>query len=289
MSGLPSPVRAAGWAVRATGRMTVFASSLVYTELLVPHPARLSLDYFSDEDHPTPRFSRGPKFGAIVLVSEEHPNETYMAARLPKSEGAVQRLISIGPKLCQLHDFCKVPAGNYRLYVVTKDPLSVQIEFDGLPARSEIRPTSKAAGEISGATESYFYSSPPGEVEVAAHGAGFSPKLTGESNYMFSAFWFRGPQDPFGPPPTDYPLAQVGDVGSCFYFGAPPADAYAPGCPGGDTGHNFVNLYALRHFGYMHWGSIAPLDPGEFGRGDYAVHTGIHDPGFVGFWVDLTS
>lgn len=53
--------------------------------------------------------------------------------------------------------------------------------------------------------------------------------------------------------------------------------------------HNFVNLFALRHFGYTHWGSAAPLPPGEYGRGDYAVHTGIRHPGFVGFWLDLAS
>jgi hypothetical protein len=269
--------------------MTVSASSSVYTKLHVSRPARLSLDYYSKGDHLTPRFSKGSEFGAVVLVSDDNQAKTYTAARLPRSEGASQRLISLGPEICQVQDFCEVPAGDYRLYVVTKDPLTVQLDFQGLKGTSTIRPTMKAVGELTGAEVSYFHATPQGTGEVAAHGAGFSPNATGTSNFIFSAFWFRGPQEPVGPAPADQPLLQVGDAGNCRFSGSQPGEAYAPGCPSGQMGGNFLTFRALDRFSYLQWESQSNLHPGEYGRGSYAVHTGIRDPGFVGFWLDVAS
>lgn len=276
-------------AVRATGHMTISASSLVYTKLHVPRPARISLDYYSEKERPTPRFSKGPGFGAIVLVSEKDKTLTYVAARLERSPGVLQRLVSLGPKVCQFDDACEVPAGDYRLYVVTKDRLSVQLELQGLSGRTSLRATAKAIGELSGATASYFHSSPRAPGEVAATGMGFSAELSGESPFVFSAFWFRGPEEPAGPAPADKPLLQIGDAGNCHFFGEPPpAEAYAPGCPTGQMGGNFSSLRALTRFAYLQWGSIGNVH-GPYSRGNFAVHTGIRDPGFVGFWLDLAG
>lgn len=111
----------------------------------------------------------------------------------------------------------------------------------------------------------------------------------GDRNLTFSAFWFRGPHEPFGPAPTDQPLLQVGDAGSCAFQGSPPAEAYSPGCPTGEMSGNFSTFRALSQFGYLHWSSTANLSPGQYGRGYYAVHTGIRHPGFIGFWLDLAS
>lgn len=288
ISGLPSPVRADS-TIQASGRMTVSASSLVYADLHVPRSARLSLDYYTRGNLPAPQFSRGSEFGAIVLVSRKSPSITYLAARLQKSPGAAQRFISLGPEACQLDDFCDVPAGDYRLFVVTKHHLSVEIKLEGLAGNATIRPTSQAIGELSGAEVSYFHSTPEGKAEAAAIGMGFSPEVTGKSNYIFSAFWFRGPHEPTGPPPADQPLLQVGNAGGCRFTGSPPAEAYAPGCPTGQQNGAFTSLYGLRQFKYLQWGSTANLHPGEYGQGHYAVHTGIHDPGFVGFWIDLRA
>ncbi len=275
--------------VRATGHMTVSASSLVYTELHIPQGTRLSFDYYSEGKHPTPRFSKGSEFGAIVLVSETNRADSYLAARLEKSPGVSQRLVSLGKGICQVRDFCEIPTGNYRLYVVTNDRLRVEIEFQGLKGSSTITPTTKAIGELGGATETYLHSTPRAPGEVAATGMGFSPTLTGGFNFLFSAFWFRGPQKPAGPPPADQPLLQVGDAGGCTFNSSPPAEAYAPGCPTGAMDGNFATFRALGRFSYLQWGSIANIHPGQYGRGNYAVHTGIRNPGFVGFWLDLTS
>lgn len=287
VAGLQSPVRAEVGAAKATGRMTVTASGLVYTELHVPRPARLSLDYYSQGTHPTPRFSQGSEFGAILLVSEKRRHVTYLAARLEKSPGVAQRLISLGPEFCQLNDFCDVSAGRYRLYVITKRRLRVELEFKGLDGASKIYPATQATGELGGASVGYYHSSPPGLIEVAATGMGFSPKVTEESNYIFSAFWFRGPDEPVGPSPVNHPLLQVGDAGGCRFVGSAPAEAYAPGCPTGDMNGNFSTARALSKFKYLQWGSIANISSGEYSQGNYAVHTGIHDQGFVGFWLGL--
>lgn len=276
-------------AVRATGRMTISASSLVYARVQVPRAARLSLDYYSEKDHPTPGFSAGPEFGAIVLISEKNPAETYTAVRLEKNPGVPQRFVSLGPKNCQLEDFCEVPAGNYRLYVVTKDRLQVRIEFQGLKGTAVLEPTTSVTGELSGATASYYHSTPQAPIEAAATGMGFSTGPTEDPKYAFSAFWFRGPGEPAGPAPADQPLLQVGDAGNCHFFGPPPpAQAYAPGCPTGADGANISSFRALTRFAYLQWNSIANVH-GQYSPGNFAVHSGIRDPGFVGFWFDLAS
>lgn len=276
--------------IRATGHMTVIGSSLAYTEVLVPHPALLSLNYYSKDEHPTPRFSEGSEFGAVVLVSQKDPALAFAAVRLEKSPGLIQRHISLGPKSCQvLEDYCEVPVGNYRLYMVSDDRLQVHIQFRGLKGTSTIRPTRKAIGELSSATASYFQGTPRGSIEAAATGMGFSTDKTEHPKYIFSAFWFRGPKEPAGPAPADQPLLQVGDAGNCHFFGEPPpAEAYAPGCPTGSAGGNISSFRALDRFAYLQWGSIANIH-GQYSAGNYAVHTGIRDPGFVGFWLDLES
>jgi hypothetical protein len=289
MTGLPSAARAGdrGFALEATRHMTVSSSHSAYTELNIPRDARLSLDYFSRKARATPRFSSGDEFGALLLVSEANYADTFTAIRLAKGDGVSQREISLGVDLCQVARYCTIPAGNYRLYLITDVALSVQIELLGLVGRSNAKLTEHVDSHLSGATESYYHSTPQGGVEVASHGAGFSPSLTGASNFVFSAFWFRGPSEPAGPTPADKPLVQVGDAGGCTFEGAPSAEQYAPGCPTGQRRGNFSTFRALSQFGFEQWSSTANVPAGQMGYGYYGVHTGIRDPGFVGFWLDL--
>jgi hypothetical protein len=284
---LPVPARARGGVRTATGLMSVSGSGVVYTRLHVAEPARLALNYWEEKGR-TPRFSDERGFAAVVLAPVEQGAQTYIAARLPRPNAPDLPLVSLGPDLCQLDAVCEVPAGDYRLYLVSEDKVTVDLHLDGLPGASRFKVTTPAVGEVSRATESYYHSTPQGAVEVAAHGAGFSPVLTGESNLLFTTFWFRGPTEDVGPAPADYPLLQVGDAGSCMYGGSPPAGAYAPGCPGGERRSNFSTWRVLSDFQYLQWGASTNIGPGEYGWGYFAWHTGVHDPGFVGFWLDVT-
>ena len=289
--GLPLAARAGEHpsAVTATGHMTVSAPSSAYVDLRVPRDVRLSLNYWSRKPLPVPRFSSTEGFAAMVLASQDQVGITYDAFHLPDARGIVQRNVSLGMDFCQLDRACKIPAGNYRLFLVPDGPVRVEIELQGLRGKSSLRIDDPVVGDISGATESYFHSTPRGDVELAAHGVGFSPRLTGEHNFLFSAFWFRGPARPAGPAPADKPLVQVGNAGGCLFTGSPPAESYAPGCPTGSMHGSVSTARALDHFGYQQWGSSANIAPGPYGDGYYAVHTGIRDPGFVGFWLDLTN
>lgn len=285
---VPAPARARAGAVEASGFMRVTGKGLVQTRLHVAEPAQLSLDYWRDGT-PVPTFSKGKGFAAVVLVAADwREGRSYVAARLPQPNGIDQKSVAIGHKLCQLERACDIPAGDYHLYLVSDGKVSVDLQFEGLPGSSRVTLTAPANGELSEATESYFHGSPPGSLEMDAHGAGFSPELTGKSNLLFSTFWFHGPEEGVGPAPADKPLLQVGDAGSCNYDGPPPANAYVPGCPGGHQGSNFSTWRALSNFQFLQWGASTNVGPGEIGEGYFAVHSGIRDPGFVGFWLDIT-
>ncbi|MFN2587693.1 MAG: hypothetical protein ABR613_06225 [Actinomycetota bacterium] len=287
--GLPEAAarHARGAIPKAAGQTTVTAGRLAYTRVEVPEAAGLALQY-SKRDHAAPRFVGGDGFAAVVLVSEDRLDSTFLAARLPRTRSAPRRYVSIGEDLCQLEKACRVPAGTYRLYVVTQEPVRVEIELQGLTGATTIAATTAATGELSGATESYFHSTPGGPVEVAAHGAGFSPEPTGRANLIFSTFWFAGSDHVITPAPANKPLLQVGDAGICRFRGSPPPEAYAPGCPTGDMRGNFSTFRAVSDFAFQHWGAAIGIGPGQYGWGNFAVHTGIRDPGFVGFWLDVT-
>lgn len=284
---LPAPALARDRVRSATGLMSVSGAGVVYTRLHVAEPARLALNYW-DKKGPTPEFSDGRGFAAVVLAPVEQGAQTYIAGRLPQPNGIDLQHVSLGPDLCQREDACVVPAGDYRLYLVSEGKVTVDLRLDGLPGASRFKVTAPAVGEVSRATESYYHSTPQGPGEVSAHGAGFSPELTGESNLLFTTFWFHGPTEDVGPAPADHPLLQVGDAGSCMYAGPPPAGAYAPGCPGGQRRANISTWRALSDFQYLQWGASTNIGAGEYGWGYFAWHTGVRDPGFVGFWLDIT-
>lgn len=292
LTGSPSSARVSGSeeAIEATRHMTISASRSSYVDLRIPSDARLSLNYWSRKKLPTPRFAREDEFAGLVLASQKTIGLTYGAFRLPNEKGVLQREISIGgQKLCNLDAYCEIAAGDYRLFLVTEAPTSVEIELKGLNGSSNLRLTRRMVGEISGATASYTHWLSLGVTEIAAHGAGFSATLTGEHNYIFSSYWFRGSDNPVGPAPVDEPLLQAGVSGACGFNSEAPAEAYAPGCPTGGSDWDLVTLRALDEFGTQYWGTAANIGPGPKAKGFYAWHTGVRDPGFVGFWLDLTS
>lgn len=289
LAGVPARAGGGEVGIEATGRMTLSASSSAYVDLSIPQKARLSLNYWTKKGASTPRFSRGDGLASVVLASLDTVGITYSAFRLPKAKGILQRKVSLGPELCQLQRYCEVEPGDYRLFLVTDVPATAQIELRGLSGSSTLELVHEVTGDISKATASYFHRTPDGSAEVAAHGAGFSPTLTGTSNFVFGAFWFHGPNEPFGEAPADKPLLQVGATGQCTFDGSPPAESYAPGCPSGNNDFNVTTLRALDDFGALQWGAMSNIGPGQIGMGYYAWHTGIRDPGFIGFWLDLTG
>jgi hypothetical protein len=286
-AAVATPARAETNVVVAKGHMRVTGSGVVYTNLRVPEPARFSLNYW-DGGLPVPRFSKGDGFAAVVLSPASRGAENYIAARLPQPSTPGVDRVSLGPDICQLDKACEIPAGDYRLYLVSEGKVTVDLLLEGLSGTARVKVSRPAVGELSRATESYHHDAGSSGLEMDAHGAGFSPELTGKSNLLFSVFWFHGPREKVGPPPADKPLLQLGDAGHCSYDGPPPADAYAPGCPGGWERGNHSTWKALSDFDHVQWGSSSNIKAGSYGDGYFAVHSGIRNPGFVGFWLDIT-
>lgn len=284
---IAAPAHAGAGGVEAKGRMKLTGSGVVYTDLHVPEPAQLSLNYW-DEGLLVPRFSKGDGFAAVVLSPVARGAEKYIAARLPQPSTAGWDRVSFGPDLCHIDRTCEVPAGDYRLYLVSEGKVTVDLLLEGLPGSARVKVSKPAVGELSRATEAYFHGAGSSGLQMDAHGAGFSPELTGKSNLLFSVFWFHGPREKAGPAPADKPLLQLGDAGHCQYDGPPPADAYAPGCPGGWQRGNHSTWKALSEFDHLQWGTSSNIGPGSYGDGYFAVHSGIRNPGFVGFWLDIT-
>lgn len=275
---------------RAAGLVTLKGSTTAVVPLEVAESSRLSLDYYDASSLTGPRFSKGAGLAAVILVpdTDDGPAHPLTAVRLPEAPGQAQRLVSFGPKSCMIvGPDCAVPAGSYRMFLVTESPVTVTLRFQGLSGSTTFRAHEPVEGSIVEPGLAYSYGLPYMGTGLDAVGAGFAPETTGRA-IVFSAFWFRGAEEGTGPtPPADEPLLQVGVAGACSYYEEPPAvGAYAPGCPRGNGVGTFATQRVLDDFAFMQWNQLAGAPPGTYGLGNYAIHTGIFDPGFVGFWIN---
>lgn len=289
---VPVTTKASESLPRAAGTLVVKGSASSAISLDVPENARLSLDYFDGSPETGPSFSDGRGLAAVILKPEGTAGSVraLTAVRLPEARGQVQRLVSLGPDNCMVRSAgCPLVAGTYRLILVADSRVSVTLRFDGLSGSKTLRLTDRVAGAITAPKPEYSYDVPYTVTGLDATGVGFAPKTTGDA-IIFSAFWFRGAQKGVAPAaPADKPPLQVGAAGSCVYFDRPPSvGAFAPGCPGGSDAGTSLTQRVFDDFGYLQWNQLGGVPPGTYGLGNYAVHTGIFDPGFIGFWVDAT-
>jgi hypothetical protein len=290
---LTSPMtRAAESIPRAAGTVVVKGSRTSAISLHVPEDARLSLNYFDRSSSTGPNFTDEPGLAAVILTRQTRAGsaQALTAVRLPEAPGQVQRLVSFGPGNCMLRSAgCRVVAGRYRLILVTDSSASVTLRFEGLSGSTTLRPAEPVAGAIADPVPEYSYHLPYTATGFGATGVGFAPETTGRA-IIFSAFWFRGADKGVGSSaPADKPLLQVGAAGACAYFDHPPAvGAFTPGCPGGSEAGTFLTQRVFDDFGFLQWNQLGGVPPGTYGLGNYAVHTGIFDPGFIGFWVDAS-
>lgn len=176
-------------------------------------------------DNPYFRFSGGGRF-AGVLLAEAGANVirdgvSFFIGRYGfcGSPGCTpnqtrQVLITSGT------DFEDVlPAGDYRLYLMTDAPASVRIQLDGLSGSTKIVPKGPLDVDV---TEPGSGVAVPQNV---AYSYGRSYDFTGEYGFTFNVLSIRG--DTWA----------AGRYGNCIYEGDPPLPpqlAYGtPGCPGG--------------------------------------------------------
>jgi hypothetical protein len=112
-----------------------------------------------------------------------------------------------------------LPAGDYRLYLISESPASVRIQFDGLTGKTKVVPQGRLDAEV---TEPGTGISVPNNL---AYSYGRTYDFKGVKGWTFKVLRIEGD------------MWAAGRYGSCIYRGdpvMPPQLAYsAPGCPGG--------------------------------------------------------
>ena len=290
---LPAPRSSAAPAPAVAGRTVVKATRTGWIPVRIPKPAKLALGFTDDfQNLDGVRFDGGKGLAALVLQSEKDSTGTYTAVRLPAEKNRLARVTSMGPNVCNVAPTCTLEPGTYRLYVVVGPggPVKVTLDFGGLKGSTTLRPTRAARAEVSGPKVEYFHEAPYTATGAAAYGAGFFPEVTAKRALLYTAFWFRGSEDPSVPvPPADQPLLQLGQSGRCFHDVEPEVHdtAFLPGCPGGWDRGGPTALKAVDGYKMVQWGQEVGVPSGTYGLGGYITHTGIFDPGLVGFWLDI--
>lgn len=257
----------------------------------IPADATLALGFTEDyKGLQGASFDAGGGLAAVALApAAVHDPQPVAAVRLPKAENRLVDHVALGPRNCQTTAACDLPAGEYRLYVLTDRPLTVRLTLGGLPGRSKLRPSLALPGAASGAEHETFHQAPYTATGASAWTVGFTPEIRTSYGMLFYSFWFNGSSKPVAAPPADQPLLQVGTSEACFYDGAPQEQtAFFPGCAGGLPRGGHTALKALDDHRYAQYGSEVGVTSGRYGLGAHVLHTGIFDQGFAGFWLDLT-
>lgn len=284
------PAEAGGAPPVLTRRITVKAAETSWMPVRVAKDATLALGITDDlEGLEAVEFDDGDGLAAVALAPVVDDPQPVAAVRLPHADNRVVDLVGVGPRNCQTESSCRLPAGNYRLYVVTDHPVTVKLTLGGLRGSSTLRPALPLGGAPQGAEHESYRSTPYTGTAASAWSVGFTPQVRTRYGMLFYGFWFNGSAVPAGPPPADQPLLQVGASEACFYEGAPQEEtAFLPGCAGGLPRGGSTSLKALDDHRYAQWGTEVGVKSGSYGLGANVVHTGIFDRGFAGFWLDLT-
>lgn len=285
------PADAGGAPPALAGRTKVVATTSSWMRVRVPRDASLAIGFTESFDGlDGVSFDEGDGLAAVALAPQVADPQPVAAVRLPRAENRLVDAVGLGPRNCQTEAACELPAGTYRLYVVTDRPVTVELVLRGLSGTTRLRPKLPVGGATSGAEHERFHSTPYTATAASMWGVGFTPQVKARYGMLFYSFWFNGSSTPAAPvPPADHPLLQVGISEACFYDGAPTEEtAFLPGCVGGLPRGGQTALKALDDHRYTQWGSEVGVTSGSYGLGANVIHTGIFDRGFAGFWLDLT-
>lgn len=108
-----------------------------------------------------------------------------------------------------------LPAGTYRLYLITEGSASVTVKLPGLPkGTSRLSPTT-----ITGASIHDPDASLVSQNVTQYYGTGVTDSIESNNGLAFTGVWVE----------NEVHVATAS--GTCLYFGEAPLDAFAPGCP----------------------------------------------------------
>jgi hypothetical protein len=167
----------------------------------------------------------GGAFGYFLVYEKDdatQPVPSVVVVRLPKAQGG--RVVAIAggrdPRTgADVAETAVLPAGRYRLFLLTNGRGAVSVRFPELAAGAVSVRAARAAPFRAVETAPQY----AGPLAPSAWAGGITVPATGVRSHGYVFDWTRGP-------------AAAGVVGGlCLYHGAPPADTWLPGCPAGQS------------------------------------------------------
>lgn len=232
------------------------------------------------------KFPTSDRMQVLVLVPQGKLSPSVQAVALPPAEKRAAEVVALGRNLCER---CDLAAGSYDVFVLGGSSRGITVFFEGLDGTTTIELNHKARGGLKDADDEFSLGTPYLISGIDSYGAGYFVDVDSRNTLLFHALWYRGADEPPVPgAPVDEPLASIGHSADCLYRdNPPPGMGFAPGCPGGQSGFGLTSAWMLQKKRYLRWGARLGSQPGTYGIGAWAIHTGIFDPGFAGFWLEL--
>lgn len=167
----------------------------------------------------------GGAFGFSLVFDKDNTKAPVPGAatlRLPKAEGGhVEGLmVGVDPRTgVDAAETRMLPAGPYRLFLLTKGRGSVSIRFPELGGKSlSVKPTRSTPYRAVEVAPTYT-----GPVGPSAWASGITVDPDGVHSRGYAFQWTNGA------------IAAGSVQGGCVYEGPPPGGQWVPGCPGGQT------------------------------------------------------
>ena len=204
----------------------------------------------------------GGAFGYFLIYENDtatRPVPSLVVVKLPKAEGGHVVAMAGGtdPRTgASIADSAVLPAGRYRLFLLTKGRGTVSVRFPELKAAAvTVRPTRSTDYRAVESAPTYA-----GPLAPSAWAGGITIPATGVRSHGYVFDWTHGP-------------AAAGVVGAlCLYRGDPPAGTWVPGCPAGESLVASQTTPATECCGTAYGGVVGAGD--RFSFGSYYVQNG---------------
>ena len=259
------------------GKSVLKAQGASVATVVLPETVRVWHPWL-DPDQPDFTIRGGKGTATFALVAADAPATeplVLLGGRLPADADSAPYLthFGLGPEGPAWEGFWDVPKGRYRLFVFTKEPVTLTLSLDGLKGRTAITPTGRARYEEK-APKVLAGTDPVHNL----YSGGATGSLAGEVSQL-QVFWTRE-------------AAHASSYsGFCWYNGEPPDDtvAFAPACPTADS-QDVVEMTGLWAGESLTVGNGLRLSvpTGRSGQGLWlASAAAVTDVGHVAAWLDL--
>jgi hypothetical protein len=205
----------------------------------------------------------GGAFGYALQYEADtasRPPPSAIVLRLPEAQGGrVTAVVSgVDPRNgASSSDTGRLPAGKYRLFLLTNGRGTVSVRFPELAARSlAVRPSRATPYRAAQLAPQYT-----GPLAPSAWADGITVGPVPERSHAYAFLW------------TDGPAAAMSLYGGCVYDGDPPGGRWVPGCPGGRSLMSNQLTPATQCCGTAYAMVVSGVDS-RFGFGQYYVQGG---------------